>query len=817
MILLFKASLVVMFLLSFYKLFLERESFFKANRIYLLACLALACALPFVVLPKMIDHQGYVDNLFELVSPNLTEKTTQEAQLQVINESSTTQKDSESETENTSVHAATEINSETPTTSDDITDNKEGVLPIDNTKKTTSKGWSFWILCIYLFGVIILTINLIGQIFNVVLKVIRNDDQIEDEEIVIVNMKGDVEPCSFFKYIFINPESYDFDTYEQIIAHEKVHVEKGHSIDLLLSEIAVIILWFNPFVWLLRKEVEKNIEYQTDEALVTNELEIKESYQLNLVKIACNTSPLAITTNYNQSLIKQRILRMNAKKSNKFNYWKYAFCLPLVFVLMLILNRPFDSTAQIVDLMTELPVDNNTEEQRFDVNLDSLNEITSKQPLENEPEVENNTANIKTSKKGDNISIESELIANCEEFEKAVADGDLVKVKEILKTLDPDCLKIKKNEKSNLNAVENLIKNKKAELKLPQNEKSTKLENEKIEICDRLRDAVTEKNRNKTKKILLDEDISCLTDMYGNPSNSISLIKGLLSYNSKINFHSDNTISIHEIYFEIGIEDYEAQYCQDPKYLRLAKAIKEDDEPKIRELLSEGGMICPLNENGVRNDFIFIKELMKYNPIITNQNRQGIRVGGVGIEIDMNGYGKQLNPYSKDYLYSNNKQEDLLSDIEKSLPSSKENGEEISCVELIDAIASLDKARTYKLINLVDLDCFHRITRTLTNDEGESLKTSTVNTPLIAAIRKEDLGLVKLLLEKNADINYSGNGKATPLIAAVLSRNTKIIKLIVDSGAEINRRDEANFTALYYAKYQDLEEITKYLLSKGAK
>ena len=163
--------------------------------------------------------------------------------------------------------------------------------------------------------------------------------RIEDEGSVIVNMNGAIAPCSFFKYIFINPSSYDYKTYDQIIAHEKIHVNKFHTLDLLLSELAVIALWFNPFIWVLRKEVEKNVEYQTDDILINQEEEIKEGYQLNLVKIASHTKPLAITTNYNQSLIKQRILKMNTSRSNHYNYWKYTFVAPLLFVMMLVLNQ----------------------------------------------------------------------------------------------------------------------------------------------------------------------------------------------------------------------------------------------------------------------------------------------------------------------------------------------------------------------------------------------------------------------------------------------------------------------------------------------
>ena len=65
MTLLIKASLVIIVLLAFYKIFLEKESFYSANRFYLLACLILACALPFVSLPKLMKHQGVVTELIE--------------------------------------------------------------------------------------------------------------------------------------------------------------------------------------------------------------------------------------------------------------------------------------------------------------------------------------------------------------------------------------------------------------------------------------------------------------------------------------------------------------------------------------------------------------------------------------------------------------------------------------------------------------------------------------------------------------------------------------------------------------------------------
>lgn len=316
-VLLIKASLVVIVLLAFYKIFLEKESFFALNRMYLLGCLFAAFALPFLSLPQLVNQQGIVSTWME------------KSNIKTISISSETASETSSAATIKEVVSSDEIQK-----TDKATPSKTEIIAskptIEDTTQTavvssSGKGIGFWLLAIYLFGVIVLSINLIAQIFSTMLKVFKNKDQIEDEEGTIVNMTSEIEPCSFFKYIFINPASYEYETYEQILAHEKIHVKQMHSIDLLLSELAVIALWFNPFIWKLRTEVEKNIEYQTDDLLVNNEPEEKEEYQLNLVKIATYTKPLTITTNYNQSLIKQRILKMNTKKSNPYSYWKYTF------------------------------------------------------------------------------------------------------------------------------------------------------------------------------------------------------------------------------------------------------------------------------------------------------------------------------------------------------------------------------------------------------------------------------------------------------------------------------------------------------------
>jgi len=35
--------------------------------------------------------------------------------------------------------------------------------------------------------------------------------------------------------------------------HEKVHIQQGHSFDIILAELVLVFQWFNPFAWLYRE------------------------------------------------------------------------------------------------------------------------------------------------------------------------------------------------------------------------------------------------------------------------------------------------------------------------------------------------------------------------------------------------------------------------------------------------------------------------------------------------------------------------------------------------------------------------------------
>ncbi len=196
-------------------------------------------------------------------------------------------------------------------------------------------NWLFWL---YWFGVAIFGASFFFQVIVLLWRAYRNP-VIIDGKYRIVEVSGDKAPCSFGNNIFINPEKYEWETYNQILLHEKVHIQQRHTLDIVFAELVLIFQWFNPFAWVYRREIESNLEFLTDDQLMQQKVD-KQSYQLSLVKVSAPHFPLSLTTNYNQSILKKRIAMMNTKRSNLHTAWKYFFLLPVLALLACLLNEP---------------------------------------------------------------------------------------------------------------------------------------------------------------------------------------------------------------------------------------------------------------------------------------------------------------------------------------------------------------------------------------------------------------------------------------------------------------------------------------------
>jgi TonB family protein len=116
-----------------------------------------------------------------------------------------------------------------------------------------------------------------------------------------------------------------------------VHVEQGHSFDILVFEILGIVCWFNPVVYYYKTSIKHIHEFIADE-IASSYLPSKADYAMLLFSQQFRTQPTALINNFfNRSTLKLRIEMLKKKRSAKIALLKYGLIVP-VFLGMLILT-----------------------------------------------------------------------------------------------------------------------------------------------------------------------------------------------------------------------------------------------------------------------------------------------------------------------------------------------------------------------------------------------------------------------------------------------------------------------------------------------
>jgi hypothetical protein len=72
----------------------------------------------------------------------------------------------------------------------------------------------------------------------------------------------------FFQFDFYSCRKHSETELSQILLHEQMHVRQCHSIDIILIEVVCLFSWWNPFVWLLKREMTMNLEYLADSGVL---------------------------------------------------------------------------------------------------------------------------------------------------------------------------------------------------------------------------------------------------------------------------------------------------------------------------------------------------------------------------------------------------------------------------------------------------------------------------------------------------------------------------------------------------------------------
>lgn len=277
LIYLMKSSVCLAVLYLIYWFFLKKDTFFMANRIYLISSIILSFVLPLFKIPVVYEDP----ELTYVVVMEAITITAQKLESGIINNLSVYQK----------------------------------------------------LFIVYLTGVAIFFFRFAFQILQLIF-LIKKFGVTKMNELKIVKLDRKYSPFSYFNYIFLNEDNFKDKNLKEIIDHEKIHIEQKHSIDLVLLEALTIIQWFNPFIWLYKNSLKGIHEYLADAGLLARGLN-KVNYQSLLLNHTVGIQINDLTNNFNQSLIKKRFIMMTKKQSKRTAGLKLLLFLPVTALLIM--------------------------------------------------------------------------------------------------------------------------------------------------------------------------------------------------------------------------------------------------------------------------------------------------------------------------------------------------------------------------------------------------------------------------------------------------------------------------------------------------
>ena len=311
-----KSAIVLTLLYGGFSTLLSRETFHRFNRVLLLGIVVLSMVLPVVHITicspaPIVLEQYWVENAMpEVEIPAVDEKTV-EVEVMKGNQQ----------------------------------------VSVGNILKEEY----FWEI-IYIIGLFVALVCFVRR--GVLLAhSLRGGLRLRDEQGNTIVVKGGAfPPFSFMHWIAINVSDYEQHR-RSILTHEQAHARLGHSWDVLLLEMVQVFQWFNPFAWLLGRELKAIHEYEADEAVINQGIDAKQYQQLLVIKAVGNRLQLLANT-LNRGSLKKRINMMQQQKSNRWRMLRAAFAIPVAALAIVAFATPEVKTNEMQQAVSTAKNDN---------------------------------------------------------------------------------------------------------------------------------------------------------------------------------------------------------------------------------------------------------------------------------------------------------------------------------------------------------------------------------------------------------------------------------------------------------------------------
>ena len=274
-----------------YRLLMERETMHRLNRIVLLSSILLSLVLPLCVIT--LHETIEVEPMRVVDRPEL-----------VITELGSISAD-------------------------------ETVTPSIEANRMESMKYLFQpsvIFAIFIIGLFCRSLY-IAKSYRQLRRMIKDSEQHSLEDgVTLAVVDLPVAPFSWMRTIVLSRIDYE-ECNPSILAHERGHIRLHHSWDIVFVEVLTALQWFNPVVWLLRRDLRTVHEYEADASVLSSGSDVSQYIQL-LMRKATGTKACILANGINNSTTKKRINMMLVNKSPRRNSLKLLALLPIVGVTL---------------------------------------------------------------------------------------------------------------------------------------------------------------------------------------------------------------------------------------------------------------------------------------------------------------------------------------------------------------------------------------------------------------------------------------------------------------------------------------------------
>lgn len=208
--------------------------------------------------------------------------------------------------------------------------NQPYTLPEITIQVPSSAAWDIW-PWLYWGGVAYCLLRFLVGLFQLY-NIYRRGNKQAMGKYTLVYSEEVKAPFSFMRCLFWPAELEDENLErEYMLRHEETHILQYHTLDVLFSEIIKAICWFNPLAYRYSQALRDVHEYLADAAVLQNAN--RKQYGHLLIRQSLSGPSIALVNHFSTSQLKKRIHMMMRKKTEGRAQLRYALSLPLLVAL----------------------------------------------------------------------------------------------------------------------------------------------------------------------------------------------------------------------------------------------------------------------------------------------------------------------------------------------------------------------------------------------------------------------------------------------------------------------------------------------------